>query len=183
MKYGSLGLMLMALAPFLFGSPQKHPSIAPGAKETSARHLHSLLGNGAKVLVIDVRTPEEYSMSHVPEAVNIPIEQLSRKIRQMHVSEDTTIVTMCDHGGRSSRAALELHKMGYKTASFCRIDSWKKDGYQIKKGKPMNRPESRVRPFMAPQFSLAGSEPRNCGESCDAAWGAPCQEHLGRVAS
>ena len=133
-KYGSLGLILFASAALSFGSPQQHPAIAPGAKETSARHLHSLLGKGEKVVVIDVRTPEEFSRSHVPEAINIPIDKLPREMRRMHVSKETTIVTMCDHGGRSSRAALELRKMGYKTASFCRIDSWKKDGYAIKKG-------------------------------------------------
>jgi rhodanese-related sulfurtransferase len=129
-----LSLMLFALVPLLAGAPQKHPSVAPDARETSAQHLHALLGGGAKVQVIDVRTPEEYSRGHIPEAINIPISELHHKIRQMHVSKDTTIVTMCDHGGRSSRAALELRKMGYKTASFCRIDSWRKDGYAVKGG-------------------------------------------------
>ena len=54
-------------------------------------------------------------------------------MHHMHVSKNITIVTMCDHGGRSSRAALELKKMGYCTASFCRIDQWQKAGYKIEK--------------------------------------------------
>ena len=153
MKYGNLGLILFVLAPLAFGAPQKHPSIAPGAKETSASDLHSLFKNGGKYLVIDVRTPEEYSRSHVPEAVNIPIDQLLGKIRHMGVSTDTTIVTMCDHGGRSSRAALELQKMGYKATSFCRIDSWKKDGYKVKKGNSQGGPESLLRRFGGLQSS------------------------------
>ncbi|MEJ2007346.1 MAG: rhodanese-like domain-containing protein [Acidobacteriota bacterium] len=128
-------LMLFALTTLVLALPEQHPSVSPGAKETRASQLHSMLGHNGKVMVIDVRTPEEYARGHIPEAVNIPINELPAKIQQMHVSKETTIVTMCDHGGRSSRAALELQKMGYKTTSFCRIDSWQKDGYKIKKGK------------------------------------------------
>jgi len=131
---GSAILVLCALTVLLFALPQKHSPIAPGARETDAKQLHSLLDHNGKALVIDVRTPEEYAKGHIPEAVNIPINELPRKLRQMQVSKDTTIVTMCDHGGRSSRAALEIRKMGYQTTSFCRIDSWQKDGYEIKKG-------------------------------------------------
>lgn len=126
-------LVFCALTTSLLALPQKHPSIAPGARETTAKDLHSILGHNEKVLVIDVRTPEEYAKGHIPEAINIPLNELPRKIRQMQVSKDTTIVTVCDRGGRSSHAALELQRMGYKTTSFCRIDSWKKDGYPIKK--------------------------------------------------
>lgn len=134
-------LALFALTTFLFALPQQHPSISPEAKETTAKQLHSMLGHNGKVMVIDVRTPEEYASGHIPEAVNIPINELAGKLRKMHVSKDTTIVTMCDHGGRSSRAALELQQMGYKTTSFCRIDSWQKDGYKIKKGEAKPRSE------------------------------------------
>ncbi|HVB29412.1 MAG TPA: rhodanese-like domain-containing protein [Terriglobia bacterium] len=127
-------LALCALTTSLLALPPKHPSIAPGTHETAAKQLHSMLGHHGKVLLIDVRTPPEYARGHIPRTVNIPINELPRKLRQMQVSKDTTIVTLCDHGGRSSRAALELRKMGYQATSFCRIDSWQKDGYKITKG-------------------------------------------------
>jgi len=131
----SLGiLVLCAFTVSLPALPQKHPSVDPAAHETNAKQLHSLLDRDGKVLILDVRTPEEYARGHVPEAVNIPIDILARKIKQMQVSKTTTIVTMCDHGGRSSRAAMELQRMGYHATSFCRIDSWRKDGYKITKG-------------------------------------------------
>ena len=63
--------------------------------------------------------------------MNIPLDDLARKLEEMKVTKDTTLVTMCEHGGRSSRAALELQKLGYPTASFCTLDSWKKCGYKI----------------------------------------------------
>ncbi|HKS74230.1 MAG TPA: rhodanese-like domain-containing protein [Terriglobales bacterium] len=114
--------------------PQQHPSVTSGAPEVSASELHSMLGQQGKVLVLDVRTPEEYAKGHIPEAVNVPIDSLAAKVQEMHVSKETTIVTTCEHGGRSSRAALELRKMGYQDTSFCRIASWQKNGYKIEKG-------------------------------------------------
>ena len=95
-----LGVMLLcALTVSLPALPQKHPTIDPAAHETDAKQLHSLLDRDGKVLILDVRTAEEYSKGHVPEAVNVPIEVLAPKIKQMQVSKTTPIVTMCDHGG------------------------------------------------------------------------------------
>jgi rhodanese-related sulfurtransferase len=130
-----LGIMVLCALPVsLLALPQKHPSVDPAAHETNAKQLHSLLDREGKVLILDVRTAQEYARGHVPEAVNVPIDALGGKIKQMQVSKTTTIVTMCDRGGRSSRAAMELQKMGYHATSFCRIDSWRKDGYKITKG-------------------------------------------------
>ena len=138
----SLGVMLLCALPIALPAlPQKHPSVDPAAHETQAKQLHSLLDHNGKVLILDVRTPQEYDKGHLPEAVNVPINTLARKIKQMQVSRTTTIVTMCDHGGRSSRAAMELQRMGYHATSFCRIDSWRKDGYKITKGSAKQAPE------------------------------------------
>lgn len=114
---------------------REHPLINPAARETGAKELHSLIDHDGKVLLLDVRTPKEYSAGHVPGSVNVPVNELSRRIPRMKIAKDTTIVTLCDHGGRSSHAALELQRMGYHATSFCRIDSWKKDGYKITKKK------------------------------------------------
>ncbi|HEX5411724.1 MAG TPA: rhodanese-like domain-containing protein [Terriglobia bacterium] len=135
-KIGAGIAILCAFTASLAALPQRqHPSVTSGAPETSAERLHSMLGQKGKVLVLDVRTTEEYAKGHIPEAVNVPIDSLAEKLPKMHVSKDTTIVTTCEHGGRSSRAALELRKMGYRATSFCRIASWQKDGYKIEQGK------------------------------------------------
>ena len=134
LRVGLGAMVLCVLTVSLHALPQKHPTIDPAAHETEAKQLHALLDHNGKVLILDVRTPEEYARGHVPEAANVPIDKLAQKIKQMQVSKTTTIVTMCDHGGRSSRAAMELQKMGYHATSFCRIDAWRKDGYKITTG-------------------------------------------------
>jgi phage shock protein E len=112
----------------------EHPAVEKGARQTSATRLHEEMAQGGKLLVIDVRTPKEYAAGHADGAINVPLEGLSQKIHAMDVSKDTTIVTMCERGGRSSRAALELKKMGYKTTSYCRLDQWKAKGYKTASG-------------------------------------------------
>ncbi len=117
-----------------FATAQQHAPVDNSAKQTSAEQLQKSLGKNAKIVVIDVRSPQEFAAGHVPGAINIPVEDLAKKLAEMKIAKDTTIVTMCEHGGRSSRAAIELQKLGYSTASYCTLESWKKCGYKIETG-------------------------------------------------
>jgi rhodanese-related sulfurtransferase len=124
---------------------QQHATVDKSAKQTSAEQLQQALGKNTRILVIDVRSAQEFATGHIPGAVNIPLEGLARKLEEMKVSKDTTLVTTCEHGGRSSRAALELEKLGYHTASYCTLDSWKKCGYKIATGDAKPHAEAKVK--------------------------------------
>ena len=41
----------------------------------SAAELHAQRESGAAPVVIDVRTPNEYALGHIPGALNIPFDQ------------------------------------------------------------------------------------------------------------
>jgi rhodanese-related sulfurtransferase len=127
---------------------QQHATVEKAAKQTSAEQLQQALGKDAKILVIDVRSPQEFAAGHIPGAVNIPLGELARKLDEMKVAKDTTLVTMCEHGGRSSRAALELQKLGYPTASFCTLESWRKCGYKIESGDAKPRAAANAYKFI-----------------------------------
>jgi rhodanese-related sulfurtransferase len=153
---------LAALSP-----AQTHPPVLAGVPQTAAARLHSELGQGRNVLVIDVRHPKEYAGGHVPGAVNILLEELSRKIAEMKVAKDTTIVTVCDHGGRSSRAVVMLRKLGYRTSSFCTLDSWKKRGYKVEEGEGKPRAETRMYRFVCQHYCQADKQTADLDEHCD----------------
>ena len=133
MRTKILGLITFVLFAALPLAAQ-HAPVEKGAPEIEATRLHDQLEQGEKLLVIDVRTPQEFETGHVPGAVNVPVDEIGQKIGEMKLAKDTTIVTICEHGGRSSRAANELHKMGYKTTSFCRMDTWRDKNYKVEKG-------------------------------------------------
>jgi phage shock protein E len=84
--------------------------------------------------VIDVRGPSEYAAGHVQGAVNIPLGQLPKKLKQ--VPREHPIVTYCNmhHRGesRGERAAQLLREQGYQTLT---IDggypAWKEAGFPV----------------------------------------------------
>ncbi len=85
-------------------------------------YIRNLLGLGKKkelireairrgAYIIDVRTPQEYKMGHIQQAVNIPLDQIrknSDKIRKI----DKPIITCCQTGSRSGRARSILKRQG-----------------------------------------------------------------------
>jgi len=65
-----------------------------------------------KAQLIDVREPNEYDGGHILGARNIPLSQL--KMRLKEIRPDKPVYLYCQGGARSGRAALMLHRKGYK---------------------------------------------------------------------
>lgn len=72
------------------------------------------------VVLVDVRTPEEYTEGHVPGAINIEAEKCGRSNRpyvESILTDKTAHVFMyCFSGARSGMAAAFLRQMGYDRA-------------------------------------------------------------------
>jgi hydroxyacylglutathione hydrolase len=64
-----------------------------------------------ELVVLDVRKPGEYEGGHVPGAVNIPVEQLERRIDELNASRATAVI--CATGYRSSAASSLLVRRGF----------------------------------------------------------------------
>ena len=168
--------LLLAAGSGAAAAAQQHASVDKAAKQTSAEQLQEALGKETKILVIDVRSAQEFATGHVPGAVNIPIDELARKLQEMKIAKDTTVVTMCEHGGRSSRAAVELQKLGYHTATFCTLDSWKKCGYKIETGDAKPHAEVKTYKFICRHYCNADRETTDLEEVCDCACQRPYRE-------
>ncbi len=68
--------------------------------------------NSTGAVLLDVRTPQEYSEGHIPESKNIPLQTLD-KVRTVVENKDTELFVYCYSGARSSQAATMLGQMGY----------------------------------------------------------------------
>jgi rhodanese-related sulfurtransferase len=64
-------------------------------------------------LILDVRTESEFASGHIPGAVNIPHDELLRRIGELDAGSDGEIVVYCEVGGRAEKAASELRKAGF----------------------------------------------------------------------
>ena len=80
--------------------------------------LKQQLELGGDVLIIDVRSKEEFSENHIPLSLNIPLDSLEAEIRKFN--EHYTLVTVCGKGGgRSADAAEKLLSMGRDAMWLC----------------------------------------------------------------
>lgn len=71
---------------------------------------HQAVKNGA--VIIDVRTLKEYKHKHIDNAINIPIEELSKSL--VRVPKGKVLVVYCKSGSRSSAAAYILSQNGWQ---------------------------------------------------------------------
>lgn len=70
-----------------------------------------LLSKGA--ILIDVRTEEEYAVSHLDDSINIPVDEILDGVIELEIDKDSTIIVYCNTGNRSIGAYRELKNNGY----------------------------------------------------------------------
>jgi len=66
----------------------------------------------ADALLIDVRTPEEFSAGHLENAINVPLQSISN-ISSVASDKNTVLYLYCRSGRRVKMAISELRKLGY----------------------------------------------------------------------
>jgi rhodanese-related sulfurtransferase len=64
-------------------------------------------------LIVDVRTPEEFRGGAVPEAINIPLDELMNRYQELGENTGREIIVYCASGARSAYAQRMLMQMGY----------------------------------------------------------------------
>ena len=84
--------------------------------EITAKELnHSLQESPGQFFLIDLMGKEEFAGTHLPGAVNIPIEELANRIAE--VPRDKEVVVVCKRGLMKSDMALQqLQKSGFANA-------------------------------------------------------------------
>lgn len=80
----------------------------------SAQAARTHLKDGA--LVVDVRSPGEFSARHLPKAVNIPLDELQTRLPKRVPDKNQVLLLHCLSGTRSGMARRELKGMGYPNA-------------------------------------------------------------------
>lgn len=88
----------MSLFQSLFG-----PDINDGVAEARAT---------AGAVLIDVRTPQEFSAGHIEGALNIPVDAI-REVERTIPDKAAPLFLYCASGARSGSACQALARMGY----------------------------------------------------------------------
>lgn len=95
----NLHIVAGALALLALGVVQRRRGLArnPAPLDT----VLTAIEEGA--LVVDVRSPEAFREDHYPGAINLPLEELSRRVQELS-GQDRSIVLYCRSGYSSGLA-------------------------------------------------------------------------------
>ena len=82
------------------------------------------------LLIIDVREPEEFRVSHLENALNLGT---GLSISQLIADKNAAIVVYCSVGYRSARVAVSLKELGYSQVKNLHhsIFEWASKGYPL----------------------------------------------------
>jgi NADPH-dependent 2,4-dienoyl-CoA reductase/sulfur reductase-like enzyme/rhodanese-related sulfurtransferase len=74
------------------------------------------VSNAKPSLVIDVRTPTEFAAGHIPESVNIPLDELRNRLSEL--PRDRELIVYCQVGQRGYLATRILRQAGFSAANM-----------------------------------------------------------------
>lgn len=81
---------------------------------SAAQLAQRIKATGQPISLIDVREPAEFAASHLPRAINIPLNTIEQHNRQLpHAG---TVIFMCRSGVRSQQACALASRMGVSEA-------------------------------------------------------------------
>ena len=86
------------------------------------------------IVILDVRTPEEYSEEHIENAVNINFYSETFKEELNNLDKNKIYIAHCRSGVRSSKTLDLMKELGFKEAyNMGGIIQWKKGGFPTTK--------------------------------------------------
>ena len=99
-------------------------------KEQSYRQINmdeaiAMMEAESDYIILDVRTPEEFSEKHIPGAINIANETIGSEEIPELPDKEQLILVYCRSGNRSKQAAETLGALGYTNiVVFGGINDW-----------------------------------------------------------
>lgn len=94
-------------------------------QKADAREAKSIIDNEDDIVILDVRTKQEYDQGHILNAVLIPDVNLKDEVEGIIPDKNIKILVYCRSGRRSAASAKLLIEMGYKNVcDFGGINDW-----------------------------------------------------------
>ncbi len=85
------------------------------------------------VVILDVRTPQEWANGIIPNAIKINLFDTEFNKKTSLLDKENPVLIYCKSGGRSSRAQKKLYDKGFKKVINLAhgFDGWKAAGFPI----------------------------------------------------
>ncbi len=101
------------------------PNKAAEYKKITPDEAKELMDTRENVILLDVRTKEEFDQGHIPNALLLPNTEIKKQAGEKLPDKNALILVYCRSGNRSKSASEELLAMGYtKVYDFGGIIDW-----------------------------------------------------------
>jgi rhodanese-related sulfurtransferase len=123
---GTVILILSLIVPSVGVGQEIVPTISP-------EELYEQRQSGSVPQVLDVRTPEEFRLGHIPGAVNIPHTELGSRIGELQNSQ--AVVLYCMLGPRARLGEKTLLDAGVENVLHLDggLHAWQQAGFPVEK--------------------------------------------------
>lgn len=131
MKIVVTTLAAVALGAFFLTQSQQTDRHAVNVKEA-----HAMIAADTAIVVLDVRTPAEYTgeLGHIRNSILIPVQELETRLDELQAHKGKTILAVCRTGRRSGIAADLLLKKGYRAMNVeGGMVAWNAEKFEIEK--------------------------------------------------
>ena len=124
------GIFLMAIGALVAHADDLMSPAMPAA-DVKAR-----LGTPQAPLMVDLRTPPEFAIAHLPGAVNIPVSELEKRLDEARPAEGQDLLIYCLNGSRTRQAEplLYAHDINNFYHLEGELEGWLLKKYPIEKG-------------------------------------------------
>ena len=115
MKKNSILILIPIVASFMFCNKQQTVQEIEGnlANNTQVKASPVSKKMKAGATILDVRTTGEFSGGHYKNAINIPIQELASRLKELG-SKTKPVVVYCAAGFRAGKAKTLLESNGFK---------------------------------------------------------------------
>lgn len=93
--------------------PVEHKSVEKEEQKSEEKTAEKT-NDYSSLIVVDVRTEEEFEYGAYPDAINIPLDELMHRYEELGNNPAREIVVYCASGARSAYAQQVLMNLGYK---------------------------------------------------------------------
>lgn len=125
----TLSLIIAASAIVSYVLQTQPTTSAIGYGDITVAEAQALIDSDAAIVIIDVRTPEEYANGHIEGAILIPVSAIADRLDELSTEDDLLIY--CRTGNRSTQAVNILYAQGYLRLFHMvgGITAWMQAGY------------------------------------------------------
>jgi rhodanese-related sulfurtransferase len=104
-------------------------------QDLNAKQFYEMMQKEKDVIILDVRTPQEYQEGHINNTINIPVQILGQQLDKLNNFKDKKILVYCRSGHRSAIASQTLDRVGFKNVYNLKggLFEWKASGLPLVK--------------------------------------------------